>query len=399
MKINIGVFFGGSSVEHEVAIISAVQAMNYINREKYDVIPVYITKKGEMYTGERLLEIENFKDIPTLLKDCTRVTFAVENDVCLMKPLKSGLFCKIKATVISLAFPIVHGTNCEDGSLQGFFESLRLPYIGCDVCSSAVGMDKAFFKNVIAAAGIPTLPAVSLRTREWFADRETAAKKIESVGYPLIVKPANLGSSVGISKVKSADELEAAMELACSFAEKILVERAIENLREINCAVLGDADDCEASLCEEPFMNDEILSYEDKYMSNSKGGSKGMASVSRKCPADISEEKAEEIREISKKVFSTLGCSGVSRIDYLIDTADGDKVYVNEINTIPGSLAFYLWEAGGLKYTDMIDRLVEVAFKRARTKNASMFTIDTNLLSGVSSFGAKGAKGVKGSKF
>lgn len=395
MKINIGVFFGGSSVEHEVAIISAVQAMNYINREKYEVIPVYITKKGEMYSGEGLLEIENFKDIPSLLKTCTPVTFAVENDRCVMKTLKTGLFSKSKDTPISIAFPIVHGTNCEDGSLQGFFETLRLPYIGCDVCSSAVGMDKAFFKNVIAAAGLPTLPAVTVRSREWFRDREGAKAKINTIEYPLIVKPANLGSSVGISKVKTPDELEDAMELACSFAEKVLIEHAIESLREINCSVLGDADDCEASVCEEPFMNDEILSYEDKYMSGGKGGSKGMASVTRKCPADISEEKAQEIRELSKKVFSTLGCSGVSRIDYLMDTADGDKVYVNEINTIPGSLAFYLWEASGLKYTDMIDRLVEVAFKRARVKNDSMFTIDTNLLSGVSSFGAKGAKGTK----
>ncbi len=395
MKINIGVFFGGSSVEHEVAIISAVQAMNYINRKKYEVIPVYITKKGEMYHGEGLLEIENFKDIPALLKTCVKVTFAVENDGCVMKPLKGGLFCKVKDTPISIAFPIVHGTNCEDGSLQGFFETLRLPYIGCDVCSSAVGMDKAFFKNVIASAGLPTLPAVTVRAREWFGDRTAAIEKIEAVGYPLIVKPANLGSSVGISKVKTPDELDKALELACSFAEKVLVERAIESLREINCSVLGDADDCEASVCEEPFMNDEILSYEDKYMSGGKGGSKGMASVTRKCPADISPEKSEEIRELSKKVFSVLGCSGVSRIDYLLDTADGDKVYVNEINTIPGSLAFYLWEASGLKYTDMIDRLVEVAFKRARIKNDSMFTIDTNLLSGVSSFGTKGAKGTK----
>ncbi len=395
MKTNIGVFFGGSSVEHEVSIISAVQAMNYINREKYNVVPVYITKKGEMYCGDGLLEIENFKDIPALLKNCRRVTFAVENDACVMKNLKSGVFSKSKDVTISVAFPIVHGTNCEDGSLQGFFESIRLPYIGCDVCSSAVGMDKAFFKNVIEAAGLPTLPAVTLRAREWYENRSGAIEQIQKIEYPLIVKPANLGSSVGISKVKAPEDLDGAMELACSFAEKILIEHAIENLREINCSVLGDADDCEASVCEEPFMNDEILSYEDKYMSGGKGGSKGMASVQRKCPAEISEEKADEIREISKKVFKALGCSGVSRIDYLMDTADGDKVYVNEINTIPGSLAFYLWEASGIKYTDMIDRLVEIAFKRARIKNDSMFTIDTNLLSGVTSFGAKGAKGAK----
>ncbi len=398
MKTNMSVFFGGASVEHEVAIISAVQAMNYIDREKYEVTPVYITKSGEMFTNDKMFLMESFKDIPALLKNSKRVTLVSRDGGCVLEGLDGGIFSKKFQTPVDIAFPIVHGTNCEDGSLQGFFETLRVPYIGCDVASSAVGMDKAFFKNVIAAAGIPTLPCITFRSREWFLNDAKITEKIENeVGYPLIVKPANLGSSVGISKVKSADSLREAIELACSFAEKILIEKAIENLREINCSCLGDADDCEASVCEEPFMNDEILSYEDKYMSGSKSGkSQGMASVSRKCPAEIDDEKAEEIREITKAVFKALGCSGVSRIDYLMDTADNNKVYVNEINTIPGSLSFYLWEASGLKYKDMIDRLVEVAFKRARQRKSTMFTIDTNLLSGAPSFGAKGAKGAKG---
>ena len=397
MKMNIGVFFGGSSVEHEVAVISAVQAMNYINREKYNVIPIYITKSGEMYTGSKLFSMDSFRNIPALLKDCERVTVVAQNEKAIMKYLNSSFFSKKTAVEISLAFPIVHGTNCEDGSLQGFFETLRLPYIGCDVVSSAVGMDKSIFKDVMLHEGLPTLEGLTFRARRWFEERKLLTAEIEKkVGYPLIVKPANLGSSVGITKVHSADELAEAVELACSFAEKILVERAVTSLREINCSVLGDSDDCEASVCEEPFMNDEILSYEDKYMSGSKSsGSKGMASVSRKCPADISEEKSNEIREISKKVFKALGCSGVSRIDFLLDTSDNDRVYVNEINTIPGSLAFYLWEASGLKYTDMIDRLVEIAFKRARGRSNAMYTIETNLLSQAKSFGAKGAKGSK----
>jgi len=398
MKTKMGVFFGGASVEHEVAIISAVQAMNYIDREKYDVTPVYITKSGEMFTSDALFQMESFKDIPALLKNSTRVTMLAKDNKCIIKNSEGGLFTKKFEVAIDIAFPIVHGTNCEDGSLQGFFETLRVPYIGCDVLSSAVGMDKAFFKNVIMAAGIPTLPCITFRSREWFEDDEKIIAEIEAkIGYPLIVKPANLGSSVGISKVKTSEELRDAIELASSFAEKILVEKAIEKLREINCSCLGDADDCEASVCEEPFMNDEILSYEDKYMSggSKSGGSKGMASVSRKCPAEISDEKSLEIREITKAVFKALGCSGVSRIDFLMDTADENKVYVNEINTIPGSLSFYLWEASGLKYKDMIDRLVEVAYKRARTRNSTMFTIDTNLLSGAPSFGTKGSKGSK----
>ena len=395
MKTNIGVFFGGSSVEHEVAIISAVQAMNYINRDKYNVVPVYITKQGEMYMGDDLFEIESFRDIPSLLKKCKKVVLSAENGECYLKT-EGGFLKSAQKIVINLAFPIVHGTNCEDGSLQGFFETHRLAYIGPDVVSSAVGMDKAFFKTIMKEAGLPVLKGVTFRAREWFLDKEIITAKLNSeIGYPLIVKPANLGSSVGISKVNSEDDLDEAVELACSFAEKILIEPAVCNLREINCSVLGDSDECEASVLEEPFMNDEILSYEDKYMSNAKGGSKGMASVSRKCPAELDEEKATEIREISKKAFKALGASGVVRIDYLMDTADNNRVYINEINTIPGSLSFYLWEASGLKYPEMIEKLIETAYKRARTKSSSMFTIETNLLSTTKSFGTKGAKGSK----
>lgn len=395
MKINMGVFFGGSSVEHEVSIISAVQAMHYVDADKYNIIPVYITKKGEMYTGEKLMDMEAYKDIPVLLKNCNRVALTNNGTDCVLVPVNSGIFNKGKPTPINIAFPIVHGTNCEDGSLQGFFETIRLPYIGCDVCSSAAGMDKAIFKSICKDAGLPVLPCKSYRAHYWFLDRDLVISELEKeIEYPMIIKPANTGSSVGISKVNDRNELIEGIELACSFAEKFLAEPAITSLREINCSVLGDSDDNEASVCEEPFMSDAILSYEDKYMSNSKSGaSKGMASVTRKCPAEISEQKSEEIRDLSKKVFSALGCSGVSRIDYLMDTSDNDRVYINEINTIPGSLAFYLWEASGLKYKDMIDRLVEIAYKRAREKNSTMFTINTNLLSGAPSFGAKGSKG------
>lgn len=220
--------------------------------------------------------------------------------------------------------------------------------------------------------------------------------KIKSqIGFPLIVKPVNLGSSVGITKVNTENELDDAIRLGISFSDTILVEKAICNLREINCSVLGDGDECEASVCEEPFMNDEILSYEDKYLGGGKSGgaSKGMASLGRKIPADLPKEKSEEIRKLSCDIFKAIGASGVVRIDFLLDV-DTDKVYANEINTIPGSLAFYLWDASGIKYTDLIDRLVEIAFRRQRNRDNLTFTIDTNILSGVS-FGAKGSKGAK----
>lgn len=395
MKTNIAVLFGCRSVEHEVSIISAVQAMRAIKREKYDVTPIYITKSGEMYTGDALFEIENYRNLPELLKQSYPVILARKNSGVYMVYENSGLFNRKKDVKIDLAFPIVHGTNCEDGTVAGYLEYLGLPYIGCDILSAAVGMDKAVFKDVLKSAGLPVLDCVTFRTREYSLNKEKITAEIEEiVGFPLIIKPVNLGSSVGITKVNDKDSLDAAITLAASFTDRILAERAVTNLREINCSVIGDADSCEPSVCEEPFMQDEILSYEDKYLSNRKGGaSKGMASLGRKIPADLTEEKANEIKRLACDIFKAVGASGVVRIDFLIDT-ETDKVYANEINTIPGSLAFYLWEPAGLKYTDMIDKLIDLAFARQRSRENLTYTIDTNILSGVS-FGTKGAKGAK----
>ena len=393
MKTTMAVFFGCRSVEHEVSVISAVQAMNAIDRKKYEVIPVYVTKEGEMFTSPLLFDIESFKgNLDELVKKCEQVTFIRLKNKTVMRSFASGLFKKCRDTVIDLAFPIVHGTNCEDGTMAGYFEFLNLPYISCDIISAAVGMDKAVFKSVLKSAGLPVLDCMTFRSREYSADKEHFIREIgEKIGYPLIIKPANLGSSVGITKVNSESELESAISLAASFAEKILAERAIENLREINCSVLGDADSCIASVCEEPFMHDEILSYADKYEGNSK--SKGMASLGRKIPADISEELSEKIRGLSVDIMKATGSSGVVRIDYLLDSESGE-VFANEINTIPGSLAFYLWEASGIKYTELIDRLCDIAFKRQRNRDNLTFTIKTNILSGAS-FGSKGSKGSK----
>ena len=397
MKTNVAVFYGCRSVEHEVSIISAVQAMHSIDREKYDVTPVYVTKSGEMYTGEKLFTIEEYRNLPELLKNCKKVNFARENGKVLMKYENSGLFSKQKTVAIDVAFPVVHGTNCEDGTIQGFFEFLDLPYVGCDIISSAVGMDKAVFKDVLKNAGLPVLDCLCYRAREYMTDKENITNSIlNKIGLPLIVKPVNLGSSVGITKVNTEAELDEALTLAFSFADKVLVEHAVTAIREINCSVLGDADNCEASVCEEPFMNDEILSYEDKYMGNSKNGgqSKGMASLGRKIPADLSEDKSNEIRTLACNIFKAIGANGVVRIDFIIDT-DTDTVYANEINTIPGSLAFYLWDATGVPYKELISRLIDLAFKRQRNRDNLTYTIDTNILSGVSFGGAKGAKGSK----
>lgn len=396
MKTTVAFIFGCRSVEHEVSIISAVQAMRAANREKYDIVPIYVSKNGEMYTSSEMFEIEPFRDMKSLLGRSEKVTLIKSGKDVVMHSLKEGGLFKKKPEdkIINVAFPVVHGTNCEDGTLQGYLEFLGLPYVGCDVLSSAVGMDKAVFKSVLKDAGLPVLPCITFKAREYAEDREAIITKCEKeFGYPVIVKPVNLGSSVGISKASDRNALTDAIDLAVSFADTVLVEHAVSAIREINCSVLGDPDSCEASVCEEPFMNDEILSYEDKYTSNSGGGSKGMASLQRKIPADISDEKAEEIRTLAKKIFKAMGASGVCRIDFIIDT-ETDTVYANEANTIPGSLSFYLWEATGMKYPELIDKLISLAFRRNRNRENLTFTIDTNILSGVS-FGVKGAKGSK----
>lgn len=386
MKTNIGVFFGGNSVEHEVAVISALQAIQNIDKNLYDITPIYIAKNGKMYSGEVLLEINNFKNIPELLKKAYPVFITREDEGVMVKAQESKLFSKIKPIKIDLAFPIVHGTNCEDGSLQGFFELLSIPYIGCDVLSSAVGMDKAVFKDVLKRVGVPVLDCLVFSSREFLNNEELLLEKIENeIKYPLIIKPVNLGSSVGISKVDSRQELYDAISLAASFTNNILAEKAVENLREINCSVLGYLDEFEASELEEPIMQDKILSYKDKYQSGSKGskGSKGsgMSSLSRKLPAELEEDIASNIKKYAIESFKAIGGHGVSRIDFLMNDKT-KEVYVNEINTIPGSLAFYLWEAKGVSYKELINRLVSLAFKRQRVKENLSFTIDTNILNG-----------------
>ena len=396
MKTTVAFIFGCRSVEHEVSIISAVQAMRAVNRDAYDLLPIYVTKTGEMYTSDKMFDIEPFRDMKALLAESEPVTMLKKGNDVVVHFLNQKLFKKKEDVVVHVAFPVVHGTNCEDGTLQGYLEFLGLPYVGCDLLSSAVGMDKAVFKYVMKAADIPVLDCITFYAREYADDREAILKKAEDeIGYPMIVKPVNLGSSVGISKAKDRAALLDAVELAVSFSDKVLIEHAVTAIREINCSVVGDTDECAASVCEEPFMNDEILSYEDKYMGGSKssGGSKGMASLSRKIPADISEEKSNEIRDLACRVFKALGAAGVVRIDFIIDT-ESDKVYVNEINTIPGSLSFYLWEKTDLSYPRLIDKLISLAFRRNRNRENLTFTIDTNILSGVS-FGTKGAKGSK----
>ena len=392
MKIKVGVFFGGKSVEHEVSVISGIQALNAFDREKYDTVPIYITKENEMYTGEAIGEIENYKNIPALLKKSIRIFCICEQGKLNLVQYPEKKFGNSAVDYIDVAFPVVHGANVEDGSIQGFLRHYNVPLVGCDVIPAAVSMDKYVMKAVLKDNDIPVLNCVTLHVKEYQEDEESAYQKVENkVAYPVIVKPVNLGSSVGIKIAKNREELREALEYAYEFGQKVLVEKAIMNLREINCAVLGDYESAQASECEEPVSSDEILSYEDKYVAGGKSGSEGMRTAKRELPANLTPELREEIRTLAVKTFRALDCNGVSRIDFMIDK-DTNKVYVNEINSIPGSLAFYLWEAVGKPYAELLDDMVKLALKREREENNLLTSFESNILQNASLSGAKGVK-------
>ncbi len=399
MKTNVAVFFGGRSVEHEISVISALQAINAFNKEKYEIIPVYISKQGRWYTGPKLLDIRNYRNMEQLTAESEEVYMRPEyGDYNLYKANPGGgLFSKKNPVVAELhvAIPVLHGTHGEDGIFEGVLETIGIPFAGCDTLSSANGMDKITMKMILRSEDIPVVDYVWFTDHQWQEDRNVLMDKIEGkLGYPVIVKPANLGSSVGISKAADRKELGAAIDNACKFAERIIVEHMVERLKEINCSVLGDADEHVSSVCEEPIKSGDFLSYEDKYMGGTKTNA-GMQSSDKRIPADLPVEVSDRIRHIAGETFRVLSCHGVSRVDVMIDEKDG-SIYVNEINTIPGSLSFYLWEASGISFDQLMDRLVQLALKRKRLQDRKTFTYDSNIfaLGG----GVKGAKGAKGTK-
>ena len=398
MKTNVAVFFGGRSVEHEISVISALQAIHAFNVERYNIVPIYISKQGRWYTGNDLLDIRNYKDMKGLTSKCTEVFMRPEYGDYNLYKAETSMFSKRNTVVAELhvVIPVLHGTNGEDGIFEGLLETIGIPFAGCNTLSSANGMDKITMKMILKECDIPVVDYVWFTDRQWFNEREQLIAKIEEkIGYPVIVKPANLGSSVGIGKASNREELIEKVNHAEKFSQRIIVENMIEQLQEINCSVLGDADEHESSVCEEPIKTGDFLSYEDKYMGGSKSA-KGMQASEKRIPADLPVEISEKIRHMAGETFRVLSCHGVSRIDVMIDRKD-NSIYVNEINTIPGSLSFYLWEATGISFEKLMDRLVELAFKRKRLTDQKTFTYDQNIFS--LGGGVKGAKGAKGLKF
>lgn len=390
MKINVGVMFGGESVEHEISIISAVQAMDALDKTRYEVIPLYISKKRVLYTGDELKEIKNFKDLTRVIAASTPIAIVKDEHKTEMIPLKKSWKYR-KPVRLDVVIPVIHGTHGEDGTVQGFLEMVGVPYAGCDVIAAAIGQDKVLMKHVLENSGLPIVPWFWFYSGHTSESKQSIVTKAKEIGYPVIVKPACLGSSVGIKSANNELELFEAIEFASLYDRKVIVEKMVSNLREINCSVLGVNLNYRASSLEEVLKTDEILSYDNKYQGNAKGSSKGMASTSRQIPAKISEQMTKDIQLLATKTAEVLGANGVSRIDFLID-ADHEVAYINEINTIPGSLSFYLWKEDGLHFSALMDLLVDQAIDRQRQQEKMVFSYETNLLA---NFQKKGTKGTK----
>lgn len=373
MKTVVGVFFGGRSTEHEISVISANQAMAAMNPDKYEIVPIYISKEGRWFTGRDLLTLSNYRNPEQLLQKCTEVYMRPTYGDFNLYNTKKTLFGKDVFTTLDVAIPVLHGTNVEDGKFEGVLETIGIPYAGCNTLASANGMDKITMKMILRADNIPVVDYVWMTDHQWTSDRDNMLHKVEeTLGYPVIVKPADLGSSIGIGVAHDREQLISRLDDAARFSRRLIVEHMVTALREINCSVLGDVDEYQTSVLEEPIKAEEILSYGDKYM----GG--GMHAAQKRIPAELPEDMAAECRRLAGETFRVLSCHGVSRVDLIIDD-DLGKVYVNEINTIPGSLSYYLWEAAGLRFDQLMDRLVKLALKRRRDEQGKTTSFSQNI--------------------
>ena len=389
--MNVALIFGGRSPEHEVSIVTAHQ-VNAALAETHDVIPIYITKDGAWLTGDKLNELNTFTE-GTLPQAADFDTVSIELETHAkfsVLPKRSGFFSKKRDIPIDVVFPAIHGVNGEDGSLQGLLELMDIPYVGAGVVGSGVGMDKIMMKAALNENGLPIVPYIPFTKHDWDSASNEIHEVIEDkITYPMYVKPAISGSSIGVSQVKDADTLRDAIELACRYCRRIIVEQAIENGYEINCSVMG-TNKPTASVCEKPISSTDFLSFDDKYIhqnsetksddvSSESNIASGMAGAQREIPAPIPDELTLHIQKLATDTFHVLDCTGIARIDFLVDSEE--QVYVNEINTIPGSFSFYLWEPVGISFPELVSQLVTLAIETHEEKSRLIYSYSTNLLS------------------
>jgi len=362
-KLRVAVLYGGRSGEHEVSLQSAASVINHLDRDRFEIVPVAIDKQGRWHLNDISL-LEGKKSLP-VFKDAPRVVLPPNSaDTSALV----GLGGSGEAKAIDVVFPVVHGPLCEDGTIQGLLELADVPYVGCGVLASAVAMDKEVAKRLARDAGLPIVPYVSLKHERWKKEKQQSAEQIQKeLGYPVFVKPANLGSSVGVHKVKEPGGLSAALENAFEYDTKVLIELAV-NGREIEVSVLENPDSGADPLVSVPGEIDpthEFYSYEAKYLDEN-----GATLI---IPAKLEAEQTKRVQDIAKKAFLMIECEGMARVDLLLDRTSG-KLFFNELNTIPGftSISMYpkLWEASGIPYTELLSRLIDLAISRHERKKA-----------------------------
>lgn len=371
MKLKVGVIFGGRSVEHEVSIISAVQAMNNIDIDKYEIVPIYITKDLEWYTGGCLRYIDTYKDYDLLKRYCKKVNLINKNGRYILQT--NGLIRR-EIEELHLAFPVMHGANTEDGSIQGYLNIIGIPYVGSSIYSSVMAQDKVFMKQVLEANKIPVTKYVWFGERFYRNKKEELFKQIENLKYPLIIKPATLGSSVGIEIITRKEEIDSTIERSFKYDSKIIIEEMVEDLVEYNCSVMLTKNGNITSEIEELVTNKDIIEYGDKLSFDNDD-----SSIKRTVIPKISDKLREEIELTSLAVFKMLNMRGVARIDFLYDSKN-KKLYVDEVNSIPWCFSHHLWEARNISYKEMLNIMFEDAIA-VEVKNQGMInTLDTDVI-------------------
>lgn len=377
-SMTIGVFFGSRSPEHEVSIITGQLILSELKKMGYKVAPVYIDKRGRWFSHESLGSLKFFTaaNMNSQLEKLDPCTLE-------MSPTKNQLIIKNKKILsrenaIDLAFPAFHGANGEDGTIQGLFELCNIPYVGCTVASSAITMDKILTKQIYQSTSVPSTKFTYFTAQDWNENKDVIIEKIAALQWPVFVKPARLGSSIGIAKARGMEELENACEVALHYDSRIIVEESVENLMDITCAVLGN-DHPTASLIQGVAFSGEHFSYADKYLEDG-GAQLGNAQNKIIIPARLSAEKTQEVQSMALDIYKLFDCSGTARVDFLYDTQQ-DKVYANEINTMPGTLYHHLWKASGLEIGAVIEKLLDLALEKHTEKNKITSTFKSDLLS------------------
>lgn len=371
----IAVIFGGRSAEHDVSIITAhipiIQALQAAGG--FDIWPVYITKEGDWYAERMMNDLAFFKrgDFEELLEKQKKVRLLFDNGFELIWP---GL--REKKVKIDVVFPAMHGTYGEDGSLMGLLRMAKVPFVGCDMAASAVAMDKAFTKQVLSAEGISVVPFVWFTKSDYGKSKNSFLERIAKLKYPLFVKPVHLGSSIGITKIKKPEELENAIEVAFHYDDKVLVEEGVENLVEVTLPIMGNSELVLASV-ECPLNKTEFLDFKDKYLSGGKGS--GVNSEYSEIPAKIDNELTKQVRELGKKTYKTLGCSGIARVDFLIESST-KRIFVNEVNTLPGSLYHHNWRKSGVSGVELVTKLISLAEERFAQQQNLTHTFSSSIL-------------------